>query len=369
LSDTMKAVVKTRPELGAELQEVAIPRPKKDEVLLKVNATSICGTDIHIYKWDDWSAKRIGAENLPRILGHEVAGEVVEIGADVSRIAVGDHVSVETHIPKTGDLQTLLNQQHIGENMEIVSLDTQGCWAEYFAIKESVCWKNDPTIPYELACIQEPLGNAVYATLGEDADVAGKSMAIVGDGPVALFSVGVARAAGVTNIFLIGMADELLKIGKEMGADHVLNVLDSSIDPAQYVLDHTEGFGTDIVLDMAGNEKAVNLCLKVVRKGGRFSAFGVSPTEQMSITYNDGIVFKGLRIDGINGRRMFDTWYRVRNFLASGRLDVRPVITDILMLDDYEKGFERLLAKERSSAKVVMFADESEYNKAIARQK
>ena len=368
MAEKMKAVVKVKPEKGAVFTEVDIPRPGPGEVLLKVRATSICGTDVHIYNWDEWSANRIGEKNLPQTLGHEVAGEVVELGSEIKRLKVGDYVSVETHIPHPDDLQTLLDQKHIGERMKIVGVDFDGCFAEYFKVPEVVCWKNDEAIVPEMASVQEPLGNATYATLGEDNDVAGKTMAIVGDGPIALFSAGVARLAGVTKIFLIGMADHLLNIGKQMGADHIINVLDEGVDPHQFVMDNTGGYGADIVVDMAGNQKAIDLCFKLARKGGRLSAFGVAPQAVMNINYNDGIVFKGLRIDGINGRKMYDTWYRVRNFLASGRLDINPVITDILPLEKFEEGFEKLQAMPRTSAKVVLFPDSSEYEAAISRR-
>lgn len=368
MPEKMNAVVKFKPQEGAEFAEVDIPRPKADEVLIKVRATSICGTDVHIYQWDPWSAARIGGKNLPQILGHEMAGSVVEVGKEVRRIKVDDYVSVETHIADPGDLQSYLNQRHIGERMRIVGVDTDGCFAEYFAVPEVVCWKNDTSIPPEIASIQEPLGNACYATLGEDNDVAGRTMAIVGDGPIALFAAGIARISGVTKIILIGMADSLLKIGKEVGADHVVNILDVGVDPVEFVKDHTEGYGVDIVVDMAGNQKAIDLCFKLVRKGGRFSAFGLAPDEKLSIDYNDGIVFKGLRIDGINGRKMFDTWYRVRNFLASGRLNVNPIITDVLPLEKFEEGFNLLTAMPRNSAKVVLFPDKNEFSDAEKRR-
>ena len=155
-----------------------IPKIAEDQVLVKVKATSICGTDVHIYKWDPWSQGRIGEKALPQIMGHEVAGEVVEVGKSVKKIKLGDLISAETHIPHPGDLQAQLCQMHIGERMKILGVDCHGSFAEYFAVPEVVCWVNDKSIPPEYASIQEPLGNATYATLGEDADVAGKSMVI-----------------------------------------------------------------------------------------------------------------------------------------------------------------------------------------------
>ena len=364
----MKAVVKVKPGVGTAYKDVEIPRPRRGEVLIRVRAASICGTDVHIYNWDSWSAGRIGEERLPQILGHEVAGEVVEVGPEVHRVAVGDYVSVETHIPDPGDLQALLGQQHIGERMKIVGVDIDGCFAEYFSVPEVVCWKNDPSIPPEFASVQEPIGNATYAVLGEDNDVAGKTMAIVGDGPIALFAVGVARLCGATAIFLVGMNGHALEIGSRMGADHLIDVTEPGADPLSYVRDRTGGYGADIALEMAGNQSAIDTALGLVRKGGRVTAFGITPDARISVDYNEEIVFKGVRVHGINGRKMFDTWYRVRNFLSSGRLDVAPVITHMLALEDCEKGFEEMTALPRAAAKIVLFPDRAELEAARRRR-
>ncbi len=360
MAETMKAVVKTKPELGAEMLEVPIPEIKDDEVLVKVRATSICGTDVHIYKWDPWSDARIGPGNLPQTLGHEVAGDVVEVGRAVKGIKVDDYVSAETHIPHPQDLQALLGQLHIGERMKILGVDCDGAFAEYFAVPEVVCWVNDKSISPEWATIQEPLGNACYATLGEDADVAGKSMVIFGDGPISLFAVGVARACGVTDIFLVGKYDFNMDIGKKMGADHLLYANKEDVNRVEYIKDHTNGYGADIVLEMVGNYLSLDEGFKMLRKGGRFTAFGIAPESPCPIDYNNGIVFKGCQIHGISGRKMFDTWYRVRNLLASKRLDPSPVITHRFLLDDYEKGFEKMIERPRKSAKVILFPDPNE---------
>ncbi len=367
MSEKMQAVVKTQPALGAEWLSVDLPRISPDQVLVKVKATSICGTDVHIYKWDPWSDGRIGRENLPQILGHEVAGEVVEVGNQVKTVKVGDYISAETHIPCRRCIQCLTGQEHICANLSILGVDCDGAFAEYFAIPESVCWINDEAIPPEFASVQEPLGNATYAVLGEDNDVAGKSMAIIGDGPIALFSVGVARVCGVTSIFLVGKYDFNMDIGKRMGADHLLYANRDDVDRFQYIMDHTYGYGADIVLDMAGSPQALDEGFKVLRKGGRFTAFGVASVSPTAIDYNNGIVFKGAQVHGINGRRMFDTWFRVRNMLASGRLNIAPVISHMYSLKEYERGFEVMMERPRKSAKVVLFPDRGEYEKAKAR--
>jgi threonine 3-dehydrogenase len=370
MPDKMKAVVKIKPELGAVLQETKIPQPKDDEVLIKIKATSICGTDVHIYRWDSWSDNRIGAKALPQVMGHETAGEIVELGKAVKGLKIGDYVSLETHIPDPADLQTKLGQMHIGEHMQIVGVDRDGTFAEYIAAPASVCWTNDKSIPPEIACVQEPLGNATYAVLGEDNDIAGKSMVIIGDGPIALFAVGVARACGVTKIIIDGQSDFNLEIAKKMGADHVLrNTDDNHSQRVDFVKDHTNGFGADIVLDMAGAPSGLDEGFQMLRKGGRFSAFGVLSGADYKIDYNNYLVFKGAQVHGINGRKMYDTWYRVGNLLSSGRLDIRPVITHTMMLEDFAEAFDKLMALPRCASKIVLFIDKGEFEKAKARIK
>ncbi len=365
---TMKAVVKTRPELGAQLQDKPIPKPESDWLIVKVRATSICGTDVHIYKWDPWSDGRIGAKALPQILGHEVAGEVVEVGAHCKRIKVGDYISAETHIYDPGDLTSMLGSFHVGVNMKILGVDFDGCFAEYFALPESICWPNDPAIPPEVAAIQEPLGNATYAVLGEDADVAGKTMVITGDGPISLFAIGVARVCGVAKIIHCGKYDFNMEIARKMGAD--LQLYTNKTTPKErleFVMDHTAGNGVDIALEMVGSQDSINDCFAMVRKAGRVTAFGIAPESTVPIDYNNGIVFKGCQIHGISGRKIFDTWYRNRNLLASGRLDPTPVITNVYPLADFARGFEKMMERPRKSAKVVLFPDKEEYEAAVGR--
>jgi len=367
---TMKAVVKTKPELGAELLDKPIPKPKSDWVVVKVRATSICGTDVHIYKWDNWANGRIGAKALPQILGHEVAGEVVEVGEHCTRIKVGDYISAETHIFDPGDLTSMLGQAHVGLHMKILGVDFDGCFAEYFALPESICWPNDKSIPPEIATIQEPLGNATYAVLGEDADVAGKTMLITGDGPISLFAIGVARATGVAKIIHFGKYDRNMEIGKKMGADFQMYTNKTTgKQRLEAVLEHTGGNGVDIALEMVGSQDSVDDCFASVRKAGRVSAFGIAPENTVPIQYNNGIVFKGCQIHGINGRKIFDTWYRNRNLLANGRLDPTPVITDILPLSEFASGFAKMLERPRTSAKIVLFPERKEYEAALKRRK
>ncbi len=368
----MKAVRKIKPEFGAELVDIEIPKIPDDWVLVKVLATSICGTDVHIYKWDEWSQKRIGEKRLPQTLGHEVAGEVVEIGKAVKRIKVGDYVSAETHIYDPNDLTALLCQLHVGEHMKILGVDCDGAFAEYFAIPESVCWKNDKSIPPEFATVQEPLGNATYAVLGEDNDVAGKTMVITGDGPISLFAIGVARACGVAKIIHLGKYDFNMEIGKKMGADY--QIWTNKTTPEErlkIVRELTDGNGVDIALEMVGSEDSIVDCFRMVRKAGRITAFGIPEKSPLpfGFDYSGGVVFKGCSIHGINGRKIFDTWYRVRNLLSSGRLNIAPVITNLFLLEEYKKGFDAMLERPRKSAKIVLFPSKDKLEKAKERLK
>lgn len=359
---TMKAIRKLERKKGANLVNLEIPKIKSDEVLIKVIATSICGTDVHIYKWDKWSETRI--KNIPQTLGHEVCGEVIEVGSSVRKIKVGDFISAETHIPCKKCINCLTGNEHICTNGDILGVDRDGVFAEYAVIPESVAWVNDKSIPPEIASVQEPLGNATYAVLGEDYNIYGKRVAIFGDGPTALFAIGVAKFAGASKIFHVGVFDFNMEIGKKMGADFSLKATDN-IDRIQFIRDNTDGYGADIVVEMAGAKQAVEEGLNSLRKGGRFSAFGITPEQKLEIDYNNQIVFKGIQIHGISGRRMFDTWLRVKNMLSSKKLNIKPVITNLFSLEDFEKGFEEMMKIPRVSAKIVLFPDKKILNERL----
>lgn len=347
----MKALRKTKSGFGAELCEIPEPKIKDDEVLVKVTATSICGTDVHIYSWDKWAAERV--KNIPQTMGHEFTGEVMEIGKYVKRVKAGDLVSVETHIPDVYSKQSLTGQMHVSPGMKIVGVDRDGSMADYIAIPEIVAWKNLPAMPPELAAVQEPLGNAVYCTLVTP--VHGKSICIFGDGPIGLFAVGVARAAGATKIILVGLEPFRFEIAKKMGADHIVDATKENV--IERVMEITHGEGCDIVSEMSGSEKAIEQVLKVVRKGGFVRMFGIFH-DRVPIDINDDIIFKGITIHGINGREMFDTWFTLSNLLNSGRLDVSPVITHKLPFSQWQKGFNLMLDTPKKAAKVVLFLSE-----------
>lgn len=344
----MKAIIKKENKAGAVLDVVDIPKISPDEVLVNVKVASICGTDVHIFGWNEWAQSRI---RTPLIIGHEFAGEVVEIGGNVKSLKVGDFVSAETHIPCNQCFQCKTGKQHICKNVSILGVDINGVFADYVALPEICAWKNSEKIPLEFASVQEPLGNAVYATL-EGGGVAGKKVAIFGCGPTGLFAIGVAKVAGSSDIISIGKHKFRMEIAKKMGADHILKYPEDDI--SKKIEEITDGEGVDVVLEMTGSQDAINYGLSVLKKGGRFTAFGI-PSGKVEIDITNGIIFKGAVVIGISGRKMFDTWYRVANLLESKRIDISPIITHKFPLDEYEKGFNLMMSKERKAAKILLF--------------
>jgi threonine 3-dehydrogenase len=349
MPNKMLAAMKIKPSAGAELVEIDIPKPKSNEVLIKIKASSICGTDKHIYEWDKWAQSRI---KPPMVFGHECCGEVVEIGSSVKGIRVGDFISAETHIPCGHCLQCRTGNMHLCQNLVILGVDTNGIFAEYAVIPEICCWKNDPSLPVDIASVQEPFGNAVYTVM--ESDVGAKRIAIIGDGPIAAFACGVARAVGAVKIYNLGMMPFNLDICKKMGADISVNVTTEK-NYRERIIDETNG-GVDAVLDMAGNKNAVDDGFAILRRMGTFTAFGIAPAPfEFDMAAN--VVFKGATVIGINGRKMFQTWYQLRNLLDSGRVDVRPVISHRFPFKDFFEAIDTAVSPDIPSAKVVLMAD------------
>lgn len=347
MPEKMRAILKKGPYPGLEMASVNIPSVRDDEVLIRTKAVSICGTDIHIYRWNPWAQERI--KKLPLILGHELAGEVAEVGRGVRGLAAGDYVSSDSHIVCGECLQCRIGQQHICNNLQILGVDRDGCFAEYVAVPARVVWKNDNGIPVEFASVQDPLGNAVYCTLVEP--VTGKSVMVIGDGPIGLFSAGIARISGASWIGLIGHHETRMDVAKRMGADAVYHGDEEGITSA--VMDMTGGVGVDVVLEMSGGEKGLEQGLRLLRKGGRISLFGLFSTP-VSLDITNQIIFKGITMYGINGRILFDTWYKMHNMLKSKRLDISPIITHRLAFDDFEKGFALLMERPKKAVKVAL---------------
>ena len=336
MPEKMLAAMKTEPAPGCEICEIDIPTPIDNEVLIKVKRASVCGTDRHIYFWDEWSANRI---KPPMIFGHEGCGEIVAKGANVRSMKVGDFVSAETHIPCGFCYQCRTGSQHLCQNLVILGVDTNGMFAQYCKFPETVCWKNPPDLNPDVASILEPFGNAVYTVM--ESNVSAKEILITGDGPIAAFAAGIAKAVGATQIFVTGLVEPLLDIVKKIGADHIIN-LTKIADPAAYILDRTRGEGVDVVLEMSGAQPAIDLGFEVVKRCGTFTMFGISARNRIELPMNEGVIFKGLKIIGINGRKMFETWYQGRNLITSGLVDPSPVITHTMPLRDLSKACEMI---------------------------
>ncbi len=340
----MKALVKHERTKGAELQEVDIPKIGDLDVLIKIKATSICGTDLHIYNWDEWSASRV---NPPYVFGHEFAGEVVETGSKVSKVSVGDYVSAETHIVCHQCPQCLTGKFHICENTQIIGVDTNGCFAEYVALPEENMWKNPSNMPTDIASIQEPMGNAVHTVL--NGDVVGKNVAIIGCGPIGLMAVGVAKAAGAAQVLAFDLNPYRLELAKKMGATTVIN--SKEIDPVKKAKELTNGHGVDVVCEMSGHPIAMDQGFKMITNGGRVSILSL-PVKPVTLDVTNDIVFKGIEVQGIAGRKMFETWQQVSRLLHSKQVDVSPIITHHLPMEEFEKGFD--LMNEGKCGKVVL---------------
>ena len=340
----MKAIVKTTGAPGAELRDVPVPAPPRDGVLVKVTSVSICGTDFHVYGWDAWAEKRV---KPPVVMGHEWAGEVVEVGPEVGSLQVGDYVSGESHKVCGHCLQCRTGQGHVCRNTKIFGVDTDGCFAEYFAVPEASVLKNDARVPAEIACMQDPLGNAVHAVMA--GDIVGKSVAVLGCGPIGLFAIAVVRAVGGGPVWASDTTDYRLKLACEVGADYVARVPGEDIEAL--VADGTGGQGVDVVLEMSGAPSAIQQALRLARPGGRVSLMGI-PSREVSLAVAEDLIFKGLTVQGIVGRRLYETWYTMKALLASGRLDVSPILTHRMPFEKFADGME--LMRSGQCGKVVL---------------
>jgi threonine 3-dehydrogenase len=345
MPETMLAVVKPEAKPGAEVRDVKVPAFGAHEVLVKVKVASICGTDLHIYDWDAWAQKRI---HPPLIPGHEFCGHVAAVGREVTTVKEGDFVSAEMHVACGKCFQCRIGEAHICRFVKIIGIDADGAFAEYVSIPESNIWKIDPAIPAEYASILDPLGNAVHTVLA--GEIAAKSVAIVGCGPIGLFCIAVARAAGATQIFALEINEHRAGLARQMKADYVLNPAKDNVK--QIVMDSTNAVGVDVVLEMSGKTPGIKMGFEILRLGGRVSLLGI-PSKPVELNFADDIIFKGATIQGINGRLMYKTWYQMQALLKAGKLDLSPVITDRMAMKDFSKGMDRLKTGEAS--KILLY--------------
>lgn len=341
----MRAVVKENEGIGAVLKDVEKPVLNEGEVLVKVKAAAICGTDQHIYVWNTWAQNN--NIKLPTILGHECSAEVVEVGPGVKGLKPGDYVACETHIPCGECYQCKNGEQHICGNLKLFGIHTNGCYAEYAKIPAICAVKIPESINPNVGAVLEPLGTAVRANV--EVQSSGKNVAVIGCGPIGLMAVGAAKAFGAANIYAIDINDYRLGIAKEMGATEIIN---SSLDKAgEKLVELTNGVGVDAFIDASGNTAAILEGFRGLRKGGKVALIGL-PSRPLEIDLGSQVVFKEATIVGIHGRRMFETWTTMSNLLDKGLLNIDPVITHVLKLEEFEKGFE--IAQNGMGGKIIL---------------
>ena len=332
MSGTMKAAVKLRPAPKAtEVQDVPMPTIADDEVLIRIRIASICGTDVHIYDWDDWAAARI---KTPLIQGHEFAGEIEKVGADVTHLEKGDYVSGEGHIACGRCHQCRTGNAHVCENVRIIGIDRSGTFAQHMMMPARNVIKNDPDLPPELATMQDPLGNAVYTVT--NANVPGKNVAILGLGPIGLMAVAIARGMAARKVIAIGHRNVYrMDLALLVGAVFVLR---SGASLPYHVGDATGGEGVDEVLEFSGSEQAIQEAVKIVRPSGGIHVLGIF---SKPVTFDlSELVTKGVNMYGIHGRLMFKTWYDMGGLLKSGNVNLSPILTHRFSLDEYNEAME-----------------------------
>lgn len=343
----MKAICKIKPKPGAEYIDIDEPVINKDELLVKINHASICGSDVPIYNWSGWAPERI---KLPMVFGHELCGEVVEVGSLTKGFSKGDFVSIESHIFCGLCYQCRNDMRHICSNVRILGIDVPGGYSEYVRVPARCAWKHADNSLRGIGSIMEPFGNAVYAVLVED--VVAKSVLIIGCGPQGLFAIGIAKASGAKIVVALETSKYRQKLASKMGADLVLNPEEK--DTLEKIKRATKSFdGVDVVIEMSGHPKGIEFGLHALRHGGRFTAFGI-PSRKIEMDYANNIIFKGIRIYGIVGREIFRSWYKMESLLKSGAVDVKPVITHKFKFKDFKKAFEVMTDKEKKCGKILL---------------
>jgi threonine 3-dehydrogenase len=341
----MKAIVKAAEGPGVELQRVPVPEPGAEEVLIRVKAAAICGTDLHISLWNAWA--RGAGIRLPLVMGHEFSGEVVGVGSRVQALKPGDYVAGETHLPCGECYQCRNGLQHICMNLKLFGIHRDGCFADYATIPERCAYRVPAVLPPRVAAVLEPLGTSLRAVL--ELDVSGGSVVVIGCGPIGLFAVASAKALGASHIIGLDIRGERLALAKCVGCDITLDPRQE--DTTGHILEATDGVGADAIVEASGNAAALEAAFAYLRKGGRCALIGL-PSEPVRLNLGADVVFKEATIVGIHGREMFRTWTRMLQLLASGCLNVDPVITHEMPLESYAEGLALLEAGQ--GGKVIL---------------
>ncbi|MBL7077952.1 MAG: L-threonine 3-dehydrogenase [Kiritimatiellae bacterium] len=342
----MKALVKAKSKPGLWLQDVPEPEIGINDVLIKMARTGICGTDLHIYNWDEWAQKTIP---VPMTIGHEFVGTVVEVGSNVADFKIGDVVSGEGHVVCGRCRNCMAGRRHLCMDTKGLGVNIPGAFAEYVALPMTNVWHQDPAVPLEVAAIFDPFGNAAHSTL--QFKVLGEDVLITGAGPIGIMAAAIAKHAGARYTVITDVNPYRLALAEKLGVTRAVNVSDTSLDAVRRELGMKEGF--DIGLEMSGNPTAFRQMLEHMCHGGKIAMLGI-PTEEMAIDWQQ-VIFNMLTIKGIYGREMYETWYMM-TVLVQGGLDISPVITHHLSYADFEKGFE--VMNQGQCGKVVLSWEE-----------
>ncbi len=336
----MKALVKTTAAEGFELREVPEPRIRDDEVLIRVRRAGVCGTDVHIHDWDAWAQGRC---RPPFTVGHEFAGDVVQVGGFVESVKVGDRVTAEGHIVDPLSFWSRTGDAHADPGTKIIGVDRDGCFAEYIAMPASNVWHLDDAISYELGGIMDPMGNAFHTAL--TAPMAGSVVLVTGCGPIGCFAVGIAKKAGAAHVIATDVNETRLALARRMGADAAVHPQEAEAAVKQA----SGGLGADVVLEMSGVPSAIHQAFQLVRFAGRVQMLGI-PSKKIEVDLASEIIFKGITVYGVIGRRMYDTWHLMTRFLRGG-YDPTPVITHRFPMEGWREAIHAI--KSGEAGKVV----------------
>ena len=344
----MLAAVKTGPKPGLELRPADVPAIGPGEVLIKVRATSICGTDLHIYQWDDWAKARVN--NLPLIQGHELFGEVVSIGSEANNLSIGDRVAAESHVVCGLCDLCQTGQAHLCRQTKILGVDRNGCFAEFVSIPAINARPVPDGLPVDVAVLMENFGNAVHAA--ETVDIMNRTVLITGCGPVGCMAAAVCRADQAEKIFASDISQYRLDLAEQMGAHQTILAQDDNL--IRTIQKATGGLGVDVLIEMSGAIQAIQDGLSWVKPGGHMVLLGL-PSRSLDINLSNQIIFTGLTIHGVVGRRLWQTWDRVTELLDSKSVDLKPIVTHRLKLSEIDQGFS--IMKSKQSGKIVLYPD------------
>jgi threonine 3-dehydrogenase len=345
MTETMRAVVKPARQPGLALTTVDVPRIGPQDVLIKVRATSICGTDLHLYNWDTWAQGRI--RHVPFIQGHELCGDIVDVGSEVKARKPGDFISAESHVVDYDGEYYRRGLGHVAPETQIIGADRDGSFAEYIALPWQNARQNPKDMPTRVAVLKENFGNAIHT--GFAAALEDKDVLITGCGPVGLMTLLIARARSAKTIIAADISDYRTQFARRLGADHVVNPKTENM--VEKVRDLTQGTGVDVLLEMSGAASAIVQGMSLVKFAGSAVAFGL-PARPFEFDLSNLVIFKGIAVYGIIGRKMWQTWEQMDELLSSGKVDLSPIVTHTFALEEFDKAFATMAGGE--SGKVMM---------------